>query len=73
MKSAFTHRALLAAALALASTVAFAAPVTYKIDPNHTDVVARLCHFGFSHPIANFLPVAGTLVYDCLLYTSRCV
>ena len=64
MKPAFTHRALLAAALALASTVAFAAPVTYKIDPNHTDVVARWSHFGFSHPIANFLQVDGTLVYD---------
>ena len=64
MKPAFTHRVLLAAALALASTVAFAAPVTYKIDPNHTDVVARWSHFGFSHPIANFLQVDGTLVYD---------
>ena len=34
-------RPLLAAALALASTVAFAAPLTYRIDPNHTDMVAK--------------------------------
>jgi polyisoprenoid-binding protein YceI len=57
-------RTLIAAALALVSTVAFAAPVTYKIDANHTDVVATWSHFGFSHPIANFLQVDGTLVYD---------
>ncbi|MBW8850751.1 MAG: YceI family protein [Xanthomonadales bacterium] len=70
MKPAFTHRALLAAALALASTVAIAAPVTYKIDPNHTDVVARWSHFGFSHPIANFLQADGTLVYDAAKPTA---
>lgn len=70
MKPAFTYRALLAAALALASTVAIAAPVTYKIDPNHTDVVARWSHFGFSHPIANFLQADGTLVYDAAKPTA---
>lgn len=70
MKPAFTHRALLAVALALASTVAIAAPVTYKIDPNHTDVVARWSHFGFSHPIANFLQADGTLVYDAAKPTA---
>lgn len=70
MKPAFTHRALLSAALALASTVAIAAPVTYKIDPNHTDVVARWSHFGFSHPIANFLQADGTLVYDAAKPTA---
>lgn len=70
MKPAFTHRTLLAAALALASTVAIAAPVTYKIDPNHTDVVARWSHFGFSHPIANFLQADGTLVYDAAKPTA---
>jgi polyisoprenoid-binding protein YceI len=57
-------RPLLAAALALASTVAFAAPLTYKIDANHTDVVASWSHFGFSNPIAHFGKVDGKITYD---------
>ena len=59
----------LAAALASASvaagiSVAAAAPVTYKMDPNHTDVIASWSHFGFSHPIAHFGQVDGVIVYD---------
>ena len=57
-------RLLAAAALALATTVAFAAPLTYKIDPNHTDVVASWSHFGFSNPIAHFGKVDGFITYD---------
>jgi polyisoprenoid-binding protein YceI len=57
-------RPLLAAALALASTVAFAAPLTYKIDANHTDVVASWSHFGFSNPIAHFGQADGFITYD---------
>lgn len=57
-------RALFAAALATASAAAFAAPVTYTIDPNHTDVVAQWSHFGFSNPIAHFGQVEGTITYD---------
>ena len=57
-------RPLFAAALALASTVAFAAPLTYKIDANHTDVVASWSHFGFSNPIAHFGKVDGSITYD---------
>lgn len=57
-------RVLAAAALALASTVAFAAPLTYKIDANHTDVVASWSHFGFSNPIAHFGKVDGSITYD---------
>jgi polyisoprenoid-binding protein YceI len=53
----------LAAALLLAGT-AFAAPVSYKIDPNHTNVVAGWNHFGFSHPTASFNKVDGVIVYD---------
>lgn len=64
MKHALMKRPLLAAALALASTVAFAAPLTYKIDANHTDVVASWSHFGFSNPIAHFGKVDGNIVYD---------
>ena len=62
------HRALLklalAVALASASVVSFAAPVTYKMDPNHTDVIASWNHFGFSNPIAHFGQVDGAIVYD---------
>jgi polyisoprenoid-binding protein YceI len=57
-------RLLAAAALALATTVAFAAPLTYKIDANHTDVVASWSHFGFSNPIAHFGKVDGSITYD---------
>ena len=58
------RRLVLAAALALTAASAFAAPVTYKLDPNHTVVLASWSHFGFSHPSVNFGQVDGTLVYD---------
>ncbi len=54
---------LLSALLALSAT-AFAAPVTYELDPNHTDVIAQWNHLGFSNPSAHFGKVDGTLVYD---------
>lgn len=57
-------RLLAAAALALATTVAFAAPLTYRIDANHTDVIASWSHFGFSNPIAHFGKVDGYITYD---------
>ena len=57
-------RIALAAALAAVSTVAFAAPVAYKIDPTHTDVVATWSHMGFSNPSAHFGNVDGIIVYD---------
>lgn len=53
-----------AALLAFAAAPAFAAPVTYKIDPTHTTVLAQWNHFGFSNPSASFGDVEGTLVYD---------
>ncbi|MGY0633855.1 YceI family protein [Luteimonas sp. A478] len=55
---------ILAAALLLSSVYAVATPVTYKIDPTHTDVVAQWNHFGFSNPIAHFGQVDGTITYD---------
>ena len=55
---------LLTAALVAASTNAFAAGVSYKLDPTHTNVLASWSHFGFSHPSAQFGAVDGTLVYD---------
>ena len=57
-------RLALVAALAVASTAAVAAPVTYKIDPNHTDVVACCRHFCFSNPVAHFGDVVGSITYD---------
>ncbi len=57
-------RLVLAAAFVVASLSAFAAPVTYKLDPNHTLVLATWSHFGFSNPVANFGQVDGTIVYD---------
>ena len=57
-------RLALAVVLASASAAAFAAPVTYKIDANHTNVVASWNHFGFSNPIANFGQVDGFITYD---------
>lgn len=57
-------RIVLAAVLAIATTSAFAEPVTYKLDPNHTVVLASWSHFGFSNPAANFGQADGTLVYD---------
>lgn len=55
---------LLAVLLAVATTTAVAAPATYTIDPGHTDVIAQWSHFGFSHPVAHFGQVDGTIVYD---------
>ncbi|HET6397465.1 MAG TPA: YceI family protein [Pseudoxanthomonas sp.] len=49
---------------ALAAAPAVAAPVTYQLDPTHTNVLAQWSHFGFSNPFANFGDVQGTLVYD---------
>lgn len=53
-----------AALLTLAIAPAFAAPVTFKLDPAHTNVLAQWSHFGYSHPFANFGDVEGVLVYD---------
>ena len=57
-------RTLLAAALSLFAATAFAAPVTYQLDPSHTNVIATWSHFGFSNPSAHFGQAKGTLVYD---------
>lgn len=59
------HSAVFAAATDPAGSSGTAAgPVTYTIDPGHTEVVATWKHFGFSTPTAMFCGVAGTLVYD---------
>lgn len=58
------RKTLLATALFAFAASAFAAPVTYKIDPTHTDVIATWTHFGFSKPSAHFGKADGTLIYD---------
>lgn len=58
------RKTLLVAALFAFSGAALAAPVTYKLDPNHTNVIAQWSHFGFSNPSAHFGKADGTLVYD---------
>ena len=58
------RKTLLVAALFAFAGSAFAAPVTYKLDPKHTNVLASWNHFGYSNPYANFGDVEGTLVYD---------
>lgn len=50
--------------LSLAAASVSAAPVEYRIDPNHTDVIAQWNHLGFSNPSAHFGQVDGTIVYD---------
>lgn len=54
--------AVIAASLVCASVQA--APVTYTLDPNHTQVTATWVHFGLSSPSAHFGLIDGTLVYD---------
>lgn len=48
----------------LSATPVMAKPVTYKLDPNHTQIRVVWNHFGFSNPDANFTHITGTLVYD---------
>ena len=59
-------RLVLAGSLSLLAATAAAAPVTYEMDPNHTDVIASWSHFGFSNPVAHFGEVKGTIVYDAM-------
>ena len=58
------RKTLIAAALFAFAGSAFAAPVTYKIDPGHTNVLASWDHFGYSNPSINFGKAEGSIVYD---------
>ena len=55
---------VLAAALMMAGAAAVAAPRTYVLDPNHSQVLASWTHFGFSNPFATFTGLDGRLIYD---------
>jgi polyisoprenoid-binding protein YceI len=50
--------------LLAATAVVQAAPVTYTLDPDHTQVHFSWSHFGYSHPGANLGLGQGTLVFD---------
>ena len=57
-------RYLVLAGLIGAAVTAQADPVTYKLDPGHTNVLFSWNHFGFSNPTANLGLGEGTLVFD---------
>ncbi|MDC7677022.1 YceI family protein [Asticcacaulis machinosus] len=61
----FVKSALLATAvLSLSAAGAFAAPETYKLDQNHTEVAFSWNHMGFSNPTAKFMNAVGTVTLD---------
>lgn len=55
---------LVLAGLLGAVMTAQAAPVTYKLDPDHTMVLFSWNHFGYSNPTADLALGEGTLVFD---------
>ena len=57
-------RYLVLAGLIGAAVTAQAAPVTYQMDPHHTQVLFSWNHFGYSNPVADFGLGEGTLVFD---------
>lgn len=64
MTPSILRRGLAVALLSAVSATALAAPVTYRIDPSHTNVLASWSHFGFSNPSINFGQAEGTITYD---------
>jgi len=53
-----------APALAQTTDITQAPAGTYALDINHTAVVARVPHAGFSYEIFRFTPTAGELIWD---------
>ncbi|MGR3461013.1 MAG: YceI family protein [Roseovarius sp.] len=53
-----------AAALALAATMAQAAPETYELDPSHSQVVFTYNHLGFSTTTGMFSGFEGEIQFD---------
>lgn len=58
------HHLSLMAAAALCAGSASATPVSYTLDPTHTQVIATWTHMGFSRPSAGFVISRGTLNWD---------
>jgi len=57
-------RALLFAVAIGAASAAYAEPVTYVIDPAHTQVSFTIERFGFNNVLGRFEDVAGEIVLD---------
>lgn len=59
----FARRLSIAFLLAVSAS-AFAAPQTFNIDPNHTQVSFTYNHFGFSNPTGRLEDIKGAVVVD---------
>lgn len=57
-------RALIFAVAACAAGAAHAEPVTYTLDPAHTQVAFSVDRFGFNHVLGRFEDVSGELILD---------
>lgn len=64
MKRTFLQSLLPAAALAVASLNAAAAPAVYVLDPEHSFVHFEVTHFGTSTSRGRFGPVSGEVTLD---------
>ena len=60
----FVNKLSLAVLLATTTASVIAAPVSYKIDPNHTATVFSWSHLGFSTPSGNFSNIQGVITVD---------
>jgi polyisoprenoid-binding protein YceI len=57
-------RAFFLAAALCAASAAYAEPVTYALDPAHTQVAFTVDRFGFNNVLGRFEDVAGEVVLD---------
>ena len=57
------RNSLLATAIIMVSSAAIAAPVSYSIDPAHTDALFSWNHFGYSNPTGHLGQATGTIVF----------
>ena len=48
----------------LVSTATFAAPATYRIDPEHFSIAFAIEHVGYARVIGQFAQASGEFVYD---------
>lgn len=55
---------LLATMLLLSTQAAVAAPETYTLDPNHTNITWHANHLGFSNPSGKFMKADGKIILD---------
>src|SRR6056297_1325448 len=55
---------VMAAALTMGATGAFAAPETYTLDPSHSQVVFSYDHLGFSTTYGMFSGFEGEIMFD---------